>query len=154
VVRLICVLALVLLIGTPSLGQQSLVGTYKLVSLAPEIDGKPFQPMGKAPHGYMVLTPTRFIYFVTAETRKFGTSVDAKAALLDSLVGYAGTYRVEGDKVILINEVSWVESGIGKPYEETFQLSGNLLTTTLGPMPCTRDPSKKFVRREVWEKIE
>ena len=153
-VRFIFVLALVLLLVTPSLGQQSLLGTYKLVSLAPEIDGKPFQAMGKAPHGYMVLTPTRFIYFVTAEDRKFGTSVDDKAALFDSMVGYAGTYRIEGDKFILINEVSWVESGIGKPYEETFQLSGNLLTTTLGPMPWARDPSKKFVRREVWEKIE
>jgi hypothetical protein len=39
--RLICVLVLVLLISTLSLGQQSLVGTYKLVSLAVEIDGTP-----------------------------------------------------------------------------------------------------------------
>ena len=154
--RLICVLVLVLLSSTPSLGQQSLVGTYKLVSLAPEVDGKPFQPMGKAPHGYLVFTPTRFITFVTAENRKFGTSVDEKAALFDTLVGYAGTYRVEGDKLILTNEVAWVEANppIGTPYAETFELSGNRLTKTLGPRPWPRDPSKKFIRREVWEKVE
>jgi hypothetical protein len=151
--RLICALILVLLIATPILGQQSLVGTYKLVSLVPEVDGKPFQHMGKAPHGYLVITPTRFITFVTAENRKFGTSVDAKAALLDSLVGYAGTYRIEGNKIIFNNDVSWLESG-AQTTEETFQLSGNRLTKTLGPIPWPRDPSKTMIRTEVWEKIE
>jgi len=38
--RLICALILVLLIVSPSLGQQSLVGTYKLVSHVSEVDGK------------------------------------------------------------------------------------------------------------------
>jgi hypothetical protein len=139
---------------TPTLGQQSLVGTYKLVSLVPEVDGKPSQPMGKAPHGYLVFTPTRFITVVTAENRKFGTSVDAKAALFDSLVGYAGMYRVEGDKLLLTTEVSWVENNVGTTSVEAFQVSGNRLTKTLGPIPWPRDPSKTMIRREVWEKIE
>jgi len=152
--RLICALVLVLLIATPSLGQQSVVGTYKLVSNVVEVDGTPFQPMGKAFRGYLVITPTRFILFITAENRKFGTSVDEKAALLDSLTAYAGVYRVEGDKFIFTNEVSWVEGSIGKPYEETFKLSGNRLTRTLGPIPFPRDPSKTMIRRDVWEKIE
>ena len=152
--RLISALILVLLIVTPSLGQQSLVGTYKLVSLVPEVDGTPFQPMGKAPHGYLALTPTRFITFCTAENRKFGTSVAEKAALFDSLVGYAGVYRVEGDKFISTTDVSWTESTVGMDQVETWQLSGNRLTKTLGPIPWPRDPSKKLIRREVWEKIE
>ena len=99
-VRLISALILVLLIATPTLGQQSLVGTYKLVSLVVEVDGTPSQHMGKAPHGYLVLTPTHYVHFYTADNRKFGTSVDEKAALFDSLVAYAGVYRVEGDKLI------------------------------------------------------
>ena len=153
-VRLISALILVLLIVTPTLGQQSLVGTYKLVSLVVEVDGKPFQAMGKAPHGYLVFTPTRFITVVTAENRKFGTSVEEKAALFDSLVAYAGVYRVEGDKLIQTSDVSWIEGSISPTTVETFQLSGNRLTTTVGPMPWPRDPSKTFIRREVWEKIE
>jgi hypothetical protein len=152
-VRLISALFLVLLIASPTLGQQSLVGTYKLVSLVPEVDGTPFQQMGKAPHGYLVFTPTRFITVVTADNRKFGTSAAEKAALFDSLVSYAGLYRVEGDKLIFTNDVSWVES-VGQTYQETFQLSGNRLTKTLGPIPWPRDPSKKMIRREVWEKVE
>ena len=152
--RLICPLVLVLLIATPSLGQQSLVGTYKLVSLVNELDGKPYEQMGKAPHGYLVLTPTHFIYFITAENRKFGTSVEDKAALLDSLVAYAGVYRVEGDKLIQTIEVSWSEGEKGKTRVETLELSGNRLTLKVGPMPFPRDPSKTQIRRQVWEKIE
>ena len=52
---------LVLVIASPSFGQQSLVGTYKLVSFAPMVEGKPYEQMGKAPHGYLVITPTHFI---------------------------------------------------------------------------------------------
>jgi hypothetical protein len=153
-VRLILALILVLLIATPTLGQQSLVGTYKLVSLVTEVDGKLYESIGKAPHGYLVLTPTHFIYFITAENRKFGTSVDHKAALLDSLIAYAGVYRVEGDKLLQTIEVSWSESEKGKTRVETLELSGNRLTLKVGPMPWPRDPSKTLIRRQVWEKIE
>jgi len=152
--RLICALILVLLIATPSLGQQSLVGTYKLVSHIPEVDGKPYEPVGKAPLGYLVLTPTHFIYFITAENRKFGTSVDDKAALLDSLLAYAGVYRVEGDKLLQTIELSYTESEKGNIRVETLELSGNRLTLKLGPAPYARDPSKTVIRTQVWEKIE
>jgi len=54
--RLIYALILVLLISTPSLAQESLVGTYKLVSTAVEIDGIPIEGLGKAPHGYLSQT--------------------------------------------------------------------------------------------------
>ena len=152
--RLIFALILVLLTVTPTLGQQSLVGTYKLVSLVIEVDGTPMQNMGKAPHGYLVFTPTHFITFNTAENRKFGTSEADKAALFDTLSGYAGVYRVEGDKIIFTSDVSWTEILNGKTTVETWQLSGNRLTSTAGPMPFPRDPSKMMIRRWVWEKIE
>src|SRR3954469_20882528 len=81
--------------------QQSLVGTYKLVSFAIEIDGQPpLETFGKSPRGLVVFTPTRVISLTTAETRKFGTSVEEKAALWDSLISYAGPYRLDGDKII------------------------------------------------------
>jgi hypothetical protein len=125
-----------------------------MVSLVVEVEGKPYETMGKAPHGYLVLTPTHFIYFFTAENRKFGTSVNEKAALLDSLVAYAGVYRVEGDKFLEIIEVSYTESDKGKTRVETMELSGNRLTLKAGPLPFPRDPSKTMIRRQVWEKIE
>jgi len=153
-VRLIGALMLVLVFVVPSFGQQSLVGTYKLVSLVVKADGKPYEQMGKSPQGYLVLTPTRLIAFVTAENRKFGTSDKEKAALIDTMSGYAGPYRIEGDKLIYTAEVIWTESGRGTTRTETWQLSGNRLTLTAGPMPFSRDPSKTMVRTQVWEKIE
>jgi hypothetical protein len=39
--------------------------------------------MGKSPRGYAILTPTRWMNVFTAENRKFGTSVEEKAALWD-----------------------------------------------------------------------
>ena len=152
--RLISALILVLLIVTPSLGQQPLVGTYKLVSVVVEIDGTPTGGMGKAPHGYLVLTPTRAIQFYTADNRKFGTSVAEKAALFDTLVASSGVYRVEGNKLITTMDASWVENLNGKTVVLIWQLSGNRLTLTHDPMPWPVDPSKTMINRRVWEKVE
>ncbi len=153
--RLICALVLVLLVVNPSLGQQPLVGTYKLVSNDLQVNGTATQgPLGKTPDGYLVFTPTRFITFITAENRKFGVSVAERAALFDTLVGYVAVYRVEGDKLTYTMEITWGESGKGRTQLETFELSGNRLTKTLGPIPWPRDPSKTMIRREVWEKVE
>ena len=152
-VRFICALILVLLITTPSLGQQSLVGTYKIIYHDGQVDGTAMQPFGKAPHGYIVLTPTRFVAFHTGDNRKFGTSVDEKAALLDTLAGWSGTYRVDGGKIIFAVDASWVENWNGKDQVRNWALSGNRLTLT-AELPYPRDPSKTTVIRQVYEKIE
>ena len=152
--RLICALVLVLLISTPSIGQQSLVGTYKLISQDVEVAGTATHPLGNAPHGYLVLTATRAVAFYTSDSRKFGTSETAKAALFDTLVGWSGTYRVEGAKIIFAVDASWVESWNGKDQVRNWSLSGNRLTFISDPMPFARDPSKTSVVRQVWEKVE
>ncbi len=110
--------------------------------------------MGKAPCGYLVLTPTRAINFYAAENRKFGTSVDEKAALFDSLVGWGGAYRVEGSKLVFSVDVSWNEIWNGKDQIRNFELSGNRLILTSDPQPWARDPSKTIIVRQVWEKVE
>jgi len=152
--RLICALVLVLLISTPCLGQQSLVGTYKIVSHEVQVNGTKMQPYGEAPHGYLVLTPTRYVTFYTAANRKFGTSVADKAALLDTLGGWSGTYRIEGDRIIIAVDVSWTEVWTGKEQVRHWTLSGNRLTLTSDPGLFPRDPSKTAISQVVWEKIE
>jgi len=56
--RLIPAFVILLLVSTPCLAQQSLVGTYKLVGVQRIFDGNPEAPPTKPPHGYLVLTPT------------------------------------------------------------------------------------------------
>ena len=152
--RLICAIVLVLSIASPSLGQQSLVGTYKVISTDVEVGGAATQPLGKTPHGYLVLTPTRAVFFSTAEHRTFGASVDEKAALFDTLVGWSGVYGVEGSKIFFAVDASWVENWNGKNQVRNWALSGNRLTFTSDPIPFPRDPSKTSVVRQVWEKVE
>ena len=153
-VRLICALILVLVIASPSLGQQSLVGTYKIVSQVAEIDGVPSEPLGKAPRGYLVLTATRFVAFYTGDNRKFGTSMADKAALFETLGGWSGTYRIEGGKIIIAVDASWTEVWTEKDQVRHWTLSGNRLTLTSDPQPFARDPSKTVIIRAVWEKVE
>jgi hypothetical protein len=152
--RMIYALVLVLLITTPSLGQQSLVGSYKIVSQDVQINGTATQPLGKAPHGTLVLTPTRLVAFYTGDNRKFGTSVAEKAALFDTLVAWSCLYRVEGDKLIYTVDASWVENWNGTEKIRNWQLLGNRLMLTSDPEPYARDPSKTVIVRQVWEKIE
>jgi Lipocalin-like domain len=152
--RLICAFVLVLSIASPTLGQQSLVGTYKMVSNVLNIDGTLTENMGKAPKGYLVLTPTRIVFFFTAENRKFGTSVDEKAALFDTLTAWSGVYRIEGKKLIIRVDASWVEHWNGKDQIRNWELSDNRLTITADPFPFPRDPSKKVIPQQVWEKVE
>ena len=152
--RLICALILVLLIATPSPGQQSLVGTYKVISQDVQVNGSALQPLGKAPHGYVVITPTRYVSFFTGDTRKFGTSAEDKAALLDTLVGWSGTYRIEGSRIIIAVDASWTEVWNGKDQVRNWTLSGNRLMLIGDPSPFPRDPSKTAVVRQVLERVE
>lgn len=152
--RLICSLVLVLLTASASFGEQSLVGTYKLVSIEVEIDGTPNLGMGKAPLGYFVITPTRLVMFYTAESRKFGTLTDEKAKLFDTMVAWSGVYRLEGNKISYTYDTSWVEHLNGTKAVLSWELSGNRLTVTTEPRPWPKDPSKKMVNKRVWDKIE
>ena len=66
--RLLCGLILVLAIATPSLGQQSLVGTYKLVSFTEEIGDTRLENMGKAPNGYSCLRQPGLLLSILRKT--------------------------------------------------------------------------------------
>jgi hypothetical protein len=152
--RVVCAFALILLIASPSFGQQSLIGTYKMVSNALNIDGTLTENMGKTPKGYLAVTPTRVVFFFTAEHRKFGTSVADKAALFDTLTAWSGVYRIDGKKLVIRVDALWVEHWNGTDQTRNWELSGNRLTITADPFPYPRDPSKKVIPQQVWEKVE
>jgi hypothetical protein len=141
-------------ISAQSLAQQPLVGTYKLVSTDNRLDGIPSAPMGKSQHGYMIITPKVFIQFFTADERKRGTSPEAKAALLDTLVAWAGPYRVEGDKITISVDTAWTEVWKGTEQTRTFELRGKRLTIVTAPQASATQPGKTFTSRVEWEKLD
>jgi hypothetical protein len=142
------------IVSGPSLAQQSLVGTYKLVMTDNRIDGKPSAPMGKSQHGYLVITPKVYIQFFTADERKRGVSLEAKAALLDTLVAWAGPYRVEGNKIAISVDTAWTEVWKGSEQTRTFELKGRRLTITSAPQPSATQPGKTLTSRVEWEKLD
>jgi Lipocalin-like domain len=150
-----CALAFLLLSPVPGLAQQSLVGSYRMVSLSLEVDGQ-LSPgaIGQDPLGYLVITPKHYIHSYTGRNRKFGTSNDEKAALWDSLNFYAGPYQVEADKVIVSVDLSFNQIWNGTKQVRSASWNGNYLTLTSPVIPYPRDPTKTVVSRAIWEKIE
>ena len=152
--RLTSLLVVLLAAPTASLGQQSLAGTYKLVSHALDVDGVVMENMGKVPRGHLVFTQSRVVVFYTAQTRKHGISEAEKARLYDTQTGWSARYRTEGARLIMSMDAASFETWAGKDQIRNYQVSGNRLTLTSERQTFPRDPSKTVIVRQVWEKVE
>src|SRR5438034_10812557 len=97
------------LVSASCFAQGALVGTYRLVSIKAEIDGKLRDDRTKPPHGYMIITPKYYAVFYTLQDRKFCTSDADKAALWEWLTAFAGLYRIEGKYIVISSDVSYSE---------------------------------------------
>jgi hypothetical protein len=105
-------------------------GIWKLVSYEVEIQatGQKEFPMGKNPTGYVIFTPEeRIMFILTAEGRKPAKTVEERANLLSTVIAYAGTYRLEGDKWITRVEVAWNPDWIGTEQTRSFKVDGDRL---------------------------
>jgi Lipocalin-like domain len=116
----------------PDFGADSgkLLGIWKLVSLEIEAQGtgQMEPPMGEKPAGYAVFTQEgRAFFILTGELREPATNDEQRAGLLNTLVAYTGTYRVEGDKWITTVEVAWNPEWVGSEQTRFFRLDGDRL---------------------------
>ena len=105
-------------------------GLWKLVSYEVEIQatGQKELVMGQNPTGYVLFTPEGRVFFIfTGEGRKPAKTVQERADLLNSLVAYTGTYRIEGDKWITKVEVAWNPEWVGTEQTRFFKVDGNSL---------------------------
>jgi hypothetical protein len=106
------------------------VGTWKLVSYVVEVKatGEKMMVMGDNPSGYVVFNPEGRVFFVlTGDGRRPGKTDAEKAALLNTLIAYTGTYRVEDGKWITKVEVAWNPEWVGTEQVRPFVLEGNQL---------------------------
>jgi hypothetical protein len=134
---------------------QQLLGTYKLVSFESTFeDGTKYTMLGTNPTGYAIITPKRFMTMLASPERQPGSTPDAKAALLNSLIAYSGPYTIEGSKLITAVDISWNQTWTGTKQGRTWTLEGNQLILVTDKAPSVKDPSKLAVGRLVWEKVE
>jgi hypothetical protein len=104
------------------------LGIWKLVSQEIEVQqtGRMESPMGEKPTGYAVFTQEgRAFFILTGALREPATSDEERAWLLNTLVAYTGTYRVEGDKWITNVEVAWNPEWVGSEQTRFFRLDGD-----------------------------
>jgi hypothetical protein len=105
--------------------------------------------MGKNPTGYVIFTPEGRVWFVlTGEGRKPAKTVEERAALLDSLVAYTGTYRIEGDKWITSVEIAWNPAWVGTEQARSFKVEGDRLSV-LTPWRIMPNWAEKGMTRSI-----
>lgn len=111
-------------------GNENIHGVWKLVSYEVEIQGtgEIMNPMGQHPGGNVIFTPEgRVMFVLTAEGRKAGKSPEEKAKLLDTVIAYSGSYRIEADKWITSVEVAWNPEWVGTEQARNFRVEGDRL---------------------------
>jgi hypothetical protein len=114
------------------------VGLWKLTGNTTKIvaTGAMEKQAGEHPTGYQLFTKGgHMMFFQAAENRKPPAGkapTDAeRAALFNTLVAYAGTYKIEGGKVLIHFEGNAIPGVADRGY--AMEISGNKLTLTADP---------------------
>ena len=85
--------------------------------------------MGEDPSGYVIFTPEgRLSFTLAAEARQPAESNQDKAHLLNTLIAYTGTYRLESDRWITQVDVAWNPEWVGTEQTRFFQITDDILT--------------------------
>jgi hypothetical protein len=132
-----------------------LVGSYKLLSMRIDINDGTSDPeyFGKCPSGTMVVTGTRLIAIIAHSARLAGRSEAQKAKLLDSLIAWAGSYRIDGEKIVCNVDISANQTWTGTEQIRFFEVKGVNLMLKTPPMPQA-DASVTVVASLNWERVE
>jgi Lipocalin-like domain len=130
------------------------VGTWRLISWQVIVDnGPPQNVFGSHPKGFLTLTKEgRLIVLTTAENRRAGKNDEERAALHRSMVAYSGKYRIEGNDLITIVDVSWNEEWNGSEQRRRFRIEGEKLFIETAPAPSILFPDRTDFRRIVWQR--
>jgi len=119
-------------VAQPSFAEDrsKLLGIWKLISYQVEIQatGQKEPVMGEHPSGYVAFLPEGRVFFLlTGEARHPAKTDKDRADLLNTLIAYSGTYRVEGDKWVTKVEVAWNPEWVGTEQSRFFKADGDRL---------------------------
>ena len=137
-----------------------LVGTWKQLSGTMVEEGSTSERsnLSAAPNGFVNFSADgRLILFSTDSARKkpageVPTAAEAEA-LYRSMIAYAGTYELAGNKVTYRLEATWNESWTGSKQVRFWKVEGDLLTITtpeiVNPLTGKRSVFKLTFRKIV-----
>lgn len=139
----------------------SIVGTWRMVSWVEEETENKAQHknFGDNPSGILTYTADGRMSIIFADPKRTGPAspkaTDAEAAqLYRSMVAYAGSYRLEGDKILVKVDVSWNRSWDGQDRPPvSVEVKGDRLTYKTAPF-VSPFIGKQMVATLVWERVK
>jgi hypothetical protein len=163
IVRALVILLAIVATGIPARAQNPspIVGTWRVVSYEREIlETKAItKGFGGNAMGFVTFTPDgQMMTMVVDSTRKppaQPTATDAEAVgLYQTMLAYAGTYRVQGNEIIIHMELSWNQIQTGTDQKRFFKIEGNRLTLTTTPLVNAFLNNQTTVTTVVYERVK
>jgi hypothetical protein len=153
--------SMLLLSSTNALaGENPVLGTWKLKSFVREMTatGEKINQFGEHPSGYLGYSADGRMYAIgtwdgRVKPRDANPTDEERIKLHQSMFAYAGTYTLEGEKVIHHVDISWNQAWTGTDQVRFYKMDGNILTITTDPFKSPLDgrESRSVV---VWEKVK
>jgi len=126
----------------PSDPGSALVGTWELSALHFEFadSGERQEVFGPAPRGRLIVT--RAGDFMTVITSADRARMRDAARLFETMMAYAGKYRLEGDKIVVRCDLGWHPDWVGTEQVRFFALHGEKLSIRSGKQTHPRYPDR------------
>jgi hypothetical protein len=138
--------AWLLILVVPAVCGEGIAGTWKIQSFVREVvaTGERYNEFGDHPDGYISYLPDgRMHAMLVAGERVTPTGSvptdEEKAKLFGTMIAYAGTYRIDGEKVVHDVEVSWNQLWTDSRQVRFFKVEGDILTITTAVAKSPRD---------------
>jgi hypothetical protein len=145
-----------ILASTAALAQENLasrlVGSWRLVSIRSQLvgDATEMDLMGPNPIGRAVYTADRhFVVFFSRSDRSPPTNDADAAALLRSMMGYTGRFRLDGDRMTTTVDGAWTEIYRQQDQVRQIRIDGDTLTVSSPAQPSGLYPGRLVVVRSV-----
>ena len=141
-------------------GDGPLLGTWKLRSFTQEdaATGEKFSSLGPRPGGYLSSSPDgRMMVILVGDNRiapKDVVPTDREMiGFYKSMLAYAGTYAIDGNRVVHHIDASWNQTWTGTQQIRFFKLDGGTLTLTSASGRRGFD-GRIGASTVVWERVE
>jgi hypothetical protein len=138
----------------------TIVGVWKAISVETKevVSGKINRPFGDKPEGTWVFTrggrTSLMLFHGDRKSPAAANATDAeRVALFNSMTAYIGTYRVDGDKLIVTVDNSAIQSWNGTQRSTTITVSGTQFTSRAVPFKAATT-GLDVVTETTWQKVE
>lgn len=127
-------------------GENPILGTWKLKSYVREVavTGEKINQLGEHPDGYLSYSADGRMYAIgtsnnRVKPRNVNPDDEERVKLHQTMFAFAGTYTLEGVKVIHHVDISWNEAWTGTDQVRFYKLDENTLTITTATGKSTYD---------------